>query len=165
MMQPPALVRQVDRGQVAEATGVLARTTGPARGRPDPRHPQAQAAGRQPRDHGLAGVVAVAHEDPDVGTLADGQGLVQQGPHRRHRGPRRARAAHRPVGPGPGRRLQATVDGIGTVLVQIQDGQDLQLLAPGHPPLAPVPTPADPGQLTPAFGQEGAVPNRARSCA
>ena len=101
--------------------------------------------------------MAVAHEDPDVGAVPDGQGLVQQGQHDRHFDPRRSRAARRPPDPGPGRRLQATVDGIGAVLVQVQDGQDFQLLAPSHPPLAAVPAPADPGQLAAALGQKGAV--------
>ena len=48
--------------------------------------------------------------------------------------------------------LQARVDGMGTVLLQVQDQQDFQLLAPGHPPLAAVPTPADARQLPAALG-------------
>ncbi len=50
------------------------------------------------------------------------------------------------------------MDGIRTVLLQVQDRQQFQLLAPGHPPLAAVPAPADARQLAPALGQAGAVP-------
>ena len=137
------------------------------RGRPGPGHEQGgvaaqladedQAACVQSRDHGLAGVVAVAHEDVDVGPMPDRQGLVEQGQHGSHLGPRRPGAARLSAGTGGCRRLQAAVDGIGTVLLQIQDRQELALLAPGSPALPAVPAVADPRQLAPALGDEGAV--------
>ena len=174
MVQPLALVRQVDGRQVGdvgavEAAGVLARTAGPPGGRRGPRHPQDGVATQladefqtpllQPLDHGRTAVVAVPHEDPDVGAMVHGQGLVQQLQHDRHLGPRRPGRAARPsAGAGALGGLQARMDGIRTVLLQVQDRQQLQLLAPGHPPLAAVPAPADPRQLAPALGQAGAVP-------
>lgn len=46
---------------------------------------------------------------------------------------------------------------MGAVLLQVQDGQNLQRLAPGHPSLAAVPAPADARQPSAAYGDEGAV--------
>ncbi len=120
---------------------------------------QVQIPRPQPLDHGRTAVVAVPHEDPDVGAVVHGQGLVDQLQHDRHLGPRRpGRAARRPAGAGILGRLQARVDGIRAVLLQVQDREELQLLAPGHPPLAAVPAPAGARQLAAALGQAGAVP-------
>ena len=47
---------------------------------------------------------------------------------------------------------------MGIVLLQVQDRQEFLRLAPGHPPRAAVPAPADSRQLAAALGQEGAVP-------
>ena len=172
VVQPFVLVRRLDRGQLAdagavEAPRVLARAARPAGGRPGPGHPQGRVAAQlahqlqapcvQPLDHRLAGVVAVPHEDVDVGPVLHGQGLVEQGRHGPHLGPRRPGAARLPAGTGRRRGLQAAVDGIRTVLLQVQDRQELALLAPGHPALPVVPAPADPRQLAPALGDEGAV--------
>ena len=46
---------------------------------------------------------------------------------------------------------------MGAVLLQVQDGQNLQRLAPGHPSLAAVPAPADAQQSGAAHGDKGAV--------
>ena len=172
MVQPFVLVRQFDDGQLAdagavEAARVLARAARPAGGRFGPGHEQGRVAAQlahehqvpfvQPLDHGLAGVVAVAHEDVDVGPVLHGQGPVEQDQHRPHLGPRRPGTGRLPAGAGGRRGLQAAVDGIRAVLVQIQDRQEFKLLAPGHPALPVVPAPAGPRQLAAALGQEGAV--------
>lgn len=46
---------------------------------------------------------------------------------------------------------------MGAVLLQVQDGQNLQRLAPSHPSLAAVPVPADVRQSADTPGDEGAV--------
>ena len=60
---------------------------------------------------------------------------------------------------GPLGGLQTRMNGIGAVLLQIQDRQEFPLLAPDHPSLAAVPAPADPRQFAAALGQAGAVPS------
>ena len=172
MMQPPALVRQLDRGQLAdagavEAARVLARAARPAGGRFGPGHPQGGVAAQladenqapcvQPLDHRLAGMVAVAHEDVDVRAVPDRQGLVEQGQHRPHFGPRRPGAARPPAGTGSRRGLQAAVDGIRTVLVQVQDRQEPSCWPQATRPSPPCRRQPTPGRLAAALGDEGAV--------
>ena len=103
-----------------------------------------------PATMGLAGVVAVPHEDMDVGHRPDIQGPVEQGQHGRHLSPWRAgggeptRAADScgrdrnsaPSGPGP---------------------TGARTAGPGHPAFPAVPAVAGPGRPATALGDEGAV--------
>ncbi len=58
---------------------------------------------------------------------------------------------------GPNESCRRSRTGMGTVLLQVQDGQNLQRLTPGHPPLAAMPAPADARQSGAAHGDKGAV--------
>ena len=94
MVQSLALVRQVDGGQVGDAGAVevpgVRDAQWAARSRvPTGQRCSAACSRRSPLTMGRIAVVAVPHEDPDVGTVLHGPGRVQ---HDRHLGLRRVRA-------------------------------------------------------------------------
>lgn len=87
--------------------------------------------------------------------VVHGRGLVKQLKHDRHLGPQQTgRAAHRTAGARGLQGLQVPVDGMRAMLLQVQARQKLQLLTPGHLPLAAVPLPAAPGSRWPLLGRK-----------